>query len=50
MWENFVEYVSKLQTMIMNVHKKKDISPKNSFSKAEYQQCNELVFQMVFEN
>lgn len=50
MWEDFVQYVTKLQTMIMKVHRRQNINPKNSFTKAEYQECNELVFEMVFEN
>lgn len=50
MWQDFVTYVGKLQNMIMKVHRHEEISPKNSFSKSEYQKCNELVFEMVFEN
>ena len=50
MWDDFVQYVNKLQNMIMKVHKRQNINPKNSFTKAEYQTCNELVFEMVFEN
>lgn len=34
----------------MKVHRKEEISQKNSFTKTEYQKCNELVFEMVFEN
>lgn len=49
-WQDFVTYVGKLQNMIMKVHRREEISPKNSFSKSEYQKCNELVFAMVFEN
>jgi hypothetical protein len=50
MWDDFVQYVNKLQNMIMKVHKRQNINPKNSFTKSEYQTCNELVFEMVFEN
>ena len=50
MWQDFVTYVAKLQNMIMKVHRKEEISQKNSFTKTEYQKCNELVFEMVFEN
>lgn len=50
MWEDFNTYVRKLESMIMKIHRNEKIDPKQYFTKLEYSECNNLVFELVFES
>lgn len=50
MWQDFKVYVEKLESMIMKIHRNENIDPKQYFSKTEYSECNNLVFELVFES
>lgn len=50
MWDDFNTYVTKLESMIMKIHRNENIDSKQYFTKTEYSECNNLVFELVFES
>ena len=50
LWEDFAYYIKKLKNMILKIQKKEKQEPSDEFTKAEYSECNVLVYNMSFEH
>ena len=50
LWEDFEVYVQKLKMIILKKHNKEPLTESDQFSKKEYSECLEMVYNMSFEH